>query len=135
MILNANHIAEEAEIVANAGKMNKVTVSTNMAGRGTDIKLGEGVSAIGGLHVIVTEMHDRRASIVSWPDVAVAREIPARIGCISRWTTICSKAWDPTRPSATKNRACQPGRPTIWPSCFARPRGPPRGATFAIARS
>ncbi len=58
VILNANHIAEEAEIVANAGKMNKVTVSTNMAGRGTDIKLGEGVSAIGGLHVIVTEMHD-----------------------------------------------------------------------------
>ncbi len=57
-VLNANHIAEEAEIVANAGRRGNVTVSTNMAGRGTDIKLGEGVSELGGLQVIVTEMHD-----------------------------------------------------------------------------
>ena len=57
-VLNANHIAEEADIVARAGGHDKVTVSTNMAGRGTDIKLAEGVSDLGGLHVIVTEMHD-----------------------------------------------------------------------------
>lgn len=57
-VLNANHIAAEAEIVAEAGKTGKVTVSTNMAGRGTDIKLGEGVHDLGGLHVIATEMHD-----------------------------------------------------------------------------
>ncbi len=57
-ILNANHIAAEAEIVASAGRLDKVTVSTNMAGRGTDIKLGEGVGDLGGLHVIITEMHD-----------------------------------------------------------------------------
>jgi len=57
-VLNANHVAAEAEIVAEAGKSGKVTVSTNMAGRGTDIKLGEGVSELGGLYVIVTEMHD-----------------------------------------------------------------------------
>ncbi|MEX0979072.1 MAG: preprotein translocase subunit SecA, partial [Pirellulales bacterium] len=57
-VLNANHIAEEADIVARAGGHEKVTVSTNMAGRGTDIKLAEGVSDLGGLHVIVTEMHD-----------------------------------------------------------------------------
>jgi preprotein translocase subunit SecA len=57
-VLNANKIAEEAEIVAVAGLMGKVTVSTNMAGRGTDIKLGEGVEQLGGLHVICTEMHD-----------------------------------------------------------------------------
>jgi len=57
-VLNANHIAAEADIVANAGQRNKVTVSTNMAGRGTDIKLGEGVDELGGLHVICTEMHD-----------------------------------------------------------------------------
>jgi preprotein translocase subunit SecA len=57
-ILNARHIAAEAEIVSNAGKVGKVTVSTNMAGRGTDIKLGPGVSELGGLHVILTEMHD-----------------------------------------------------------------------------
>jgi len=57
-ILNANKVAEEAEIVSAAGQLNKVTVSTNMAGRGTDIKLGEGVAELGGLHVICTEMHD-----------------------------------------------------------------------------
>ncbi|MGD9720218.1 MAG: preprotein translocase subunit SecA [Pirellulales bacterium] len=57
-VLNANHIAEEAEIVAHAGELNRVTVSTNMAGRGTDIKLGPGVEEMGGLHVIISEMHD-----------------------------------------------------------------------------
>ena len=58
VVLNANHIADEAEIVARAGRRGKVTVSTNMAGRGTDIKLEDGISESGGLHVIVTEMHD-----------------------------------------------------------------------------
>ena len=57
-VLNAHHIAEEAEIVAQAGQPGRVTVSTNMAGRGTDIKLGPGVAERGGLHVICTEMHD-----------------------------------------------------------------------------
>jgi len=59
-VLNARHIAEEADIVARAGLPGKVTVSTNMAGRGTDIKLGDGVAELGGLHVICTEMHDAR---------------------------------------------------------------------------
>ena len=57
-VLNANHIQEEAEIVSQAGRLDRVTVSTNMAGRGTDIKLGNGVMELGGLHVICTEMHD-----------------------------------------------------------------------------
>ncbi len=57
-VLNANHIDIEADIVSRAGQPGKVTVSTNMAGRGTDIKLGEGVHEKGGLHVICTEMHD-----------------------------------------------------------------------------
>jgi len=57
-VLNAHKIAEEAEIVARAGLRGKVTVSTNMAGRGTDIKLGDDVAELGGLHVICTEMHD-----------------------------------------------------------------------------
>lgn len=57
-VLNANHIAAEAEIVAKAGVQGRVTVSTNMAGRGTDIKLGPGVVELGGLQVILTEMHD-----------------------------------------------------------------------------
>ncbi len=57
-VLNANEIAKEADIVALAGQPGKVTVATNMAGRGTDIKLGEGVPEAGGLAVIITEMHD-----------------------------------------------------------------------------
>jgi preprotein translocase subunit SecA len=57
-VLNAHRVAEEADIVSRAGLAGRVTVSTNMAGRGTDIKLGEGVDALGGLHVICTEMHD-----------------------------------------------------------------------------
>jgi preprotein translocase subunit SecA len=57
-VLNARHISEEAEIVSRAGEQGQITVSTNMAGRGTDIKLGEGVAELGGLHVICTELHD-----------------------------------------------------------------------------
>lgn len=57
-VLNAHRIAEEAEIVSSAGEKDKVTVSTNMAGRGTDIKMGDDVQGMGGLHVICTEMHD-----------------------------------------------------------------------------
>jgi preprotein translocase subunit SecA len=57
-VLNARHVAAEAEIVAAAGRQGKVTIATNMAGRGTDIKLGPGVEDLGGLHVICTEMHD-----------------------------------------------------------------------------
>jgi preprotein translocase subunit SecA len=58
VVLNARHIDKEAEIVAEAGQLGKITVSTNMAGRGTDIKLGEGVKELGGLHVVCTELHD-----------------------------------------------------------------------------
>jgi preprotein translocase subunit SecA len=60
VVLNARHIAQEAEIVAAAGQPAKVTVATNMAGRGTDIRLGAGVTEIGGLHVICTELHESR---------------------------------------------------------------------------
>ena len=57
-LLNAVRLLEEARIVAEAGVLGKVTIATNMAGRGTDIKLGRGVTEIGGLHVIATERHE-----------------------------------------------------------------------------
>ncbi|HEX3599693.1 MAG TPA: preprotein translocase subunit SecA [Lacipirellulaceae bacterium] len=57
-VLNARHVAQEAEIVSNAGQRGKVTVATNMAGRGTDVRLGEGMAEIGGLHVICSELHE-----------------------------------------------------------------------------
>lgn len=59
-VLNAKHHAQEAEIVAQAGQAGKVTIATNMAGRGTDIVLGEGVIELGGLHILGTERHESR---------------------------------------------------------------------------
>ncbi len=60
VILNARHVEREAEIVAAAGERGKVTVATNMAGRGTDIKLEDDVRELGGLHVICTELHEAK---------------------------------------------------------------------------
>lgn len=59
-VLNAKHHKREAEIVAQAGQKGAVTIATNMAGRGTDIKLGEGVADLGGLCIIGTERHESR---------------------------------------------------------------------------
>lgn len=59
-LLNAKNHEREAHIIENTGKKNAVTIATNMAGRGTDIKLGEGVRELGGLYVLGTERHDSR---------------------------------------------------------------------------
>ncbi len=59
-VLNAKHHEKEAEIVAHAGQFGMVTIATNMAGRGTDIVLGEGVVPAGGLHILGTERHEAR---------------------------------------------------------------------------
>jgi preprotein translocase subunit SecA len=59
-VLNAKHHQREAEIVAHAGLPGAITIATNMAGRGTDIKLGPGVKEVGGLHIVGTERHEAR---------------------------------------------------------------------------
>ena len=59
-VLNAKYHQQEAEIVARAGQRGAITIATNMAGRGTDIKLGPGVAELGGLHVLATERHEAR---------------------------------------------------------------------------
>ncbi len=59
-VLNAKYHQQEAEIVSRAGQRGSVTIATNMAGRGTDIKLGPGVADLGGLHVVGTERHEAR---------------------------------------------------------------------------
>ncbi|SFD42792.1 protein translocase subunit secA [Bacillus sp. OV194] len=59
-VLNAKNHEREAEIIENAGQAGMVTIATNMAGRGTDIKLGEGVRELGGLHILGTERHESR---------------------------------------------------------------------------
>ncbi|MCL1632274.1 preprotein translocase subunit SecA [Sporolactobacillus sp. CPB3-1] len=59
-VLNAKNHAREAEIIENAGQAGSVTIATNMAGRGTDIKLGEGVAELGGLFILGTERHESR---------------------------------------------------------------------------
>jgi len=59
-VLNAKFHQQEAEIVSRAGQRSSVTIATNMAGRGTDIKLGPGIAELGGLHVLATERHEAR---------------------------------------------------------------------------
>ena len=59
-VLNAKYHEQEAQIIKDAGAWGAVTIATNMAGRGVDIKLGEGVAAVGGLHIIGTERHESR---------------------------------------------------------------------------
>ncbi|MCH8209116.1 MAG: preprotein translocase subunit SecA [Nitrospinae bacterium] len=59
-VLNAKHHEKEAEIIAKAGQRKAVTIATNMAGRGTDIVLGEGIEELGGLHILGTERHESR---------------------------------------------------------------------------
>ena len=59
-VLNAKNHAREAEIIKNAGQLGSVTIATNMAGRGVDIKLGDGVTELGGLYIVGTERHESR---------------------------------------------------------------------------
>ena len=94
-VLSAEHNAHEAAVIARAGFTGVITIATNMAGRGTDIKLGPGVADVGGLHVVMTEMHesgriDRQLAgrcarqgdpgtveaILSWSDPLLVKYLP-----------------------------------------------------------
>lgn len=84
-ILNAKNHFKEAEIILEAGQKGAVTIATNMAGRGTDIKLGDGVKELGGLAVIGTERHDHAGLITSFVDVRVVKEIQVSLSSTFPW--------------------------------------------------
>jgi preprotein translocase subunit SecA len=111
-VLNAVRQAEEAQIVADAGHRGRITVATNMAGRGTDIKLGSGVADRGGLHVLATERHesgriDRQLfgrcarqgdpgsseAFVSLDDELVRRYLPNVLVRLLAWTLARPTSW------------------------------------------
>ena len=83
-VLNAKYHQQEAEIVAQAGQRGAVTIATNMAGRGTDIKLGAGVPDLGGLHIIGTERHE-----VAPHRPPAARPLPAARATRARRASSC----------------------------------------------
>lgn len=106
-LLNARQDSQEADIIARAGQPGQVTVATNMAGRGTDIRLGPGVEARGGLHVILTEFHESRRidrqlygraarqgdrgsceAIVSLEDEVYAVNVPRFTAIVRRWKAL-----------------------------------------------
>jgi preprotein translocase subunit SecA len=84
-VLNAKQHAREAQVVAEAGLSGAITIATNMAGRGTDIKLGAGVKEAGGLAIIGTERHESRVWTGSCVDVRAAREIPELHSSMCLW--------------------------------------------------
>ena len=93
-VLNAKHHEREAEIIRRGPARGAVTIATNMAGRGMDIKLGEGVAELGGLYVVGTERHEAAASTTSSGAARGARATPASRGssCLSRTSSSGSSA-------------------------------------------
>jgi len=87
-VLNAKYHEKEAEIIKLAGQRGMVTIATNMAGRGTDIVLGEGVVELGGLHVIGSERHRPGASITSCGAVRAARATRVHLSSTCPWKMI-----------------------------------------------
>ena len=124
-VLNAKNHALEADIVKRAGQLGKVTVATNMAGRGTDIKPEPAVIQAGGLHVIGTERHEARCeSTGNLPDAPAVREMSAVVSSTYRSRTNCWKGLartEPLRsPSAVVPESQEIGKATC--PCFARRR-------------
>ncbi len=125
-VLNAKQDADEAGIVATAGEFGQVTIATNMAGRGTDIRLGAGVAELGGLHVILTEGHDnarvdrqlagrcaRQGDPGSWQamlsleDEVVSRLPPTVRGALVWWLARMPRSRVAQRVAAIAYRAAQ----------------------------
>jgi preprotein translocase subunit SecA len=88
-VLNAKNHEAEAEIIAKAGQKGAVTISTNMAGRGTDIVLGEGVKELGGLHILGTERHESRRIDNQLRGRSGRQGDPVPPGFFWLWKTIC----------------------------------------------
>jgi preprotein translocase subunit SecA len=136
-VLNARYLEMEAQIVARAGEPGKVTIATNMAGRGTDIKLGPGVTEAGGLHVLGTERHDARRVDRQLEVGPAARATPAAPSSSCRWQTSSSRAWAPTDRTSSRNSASSTRRTTstgrVTPRCFRRPSGAWKPDTTASA--
>ena len=109
-VLNAKFHELEAEIIADAGQMGAVTIATNMAGRGTDIKLGEGVKELGGLKIIGTERHESRRIDNQLRGMQVVRVILVSHVFISHLKMILcvfsvqKDLWDCSQPCLTESR-------------------------------
>jgi preprotein translocase subunit SecA len=118
-VLNAKEHEREGEIIKDAGQLGAVTIATNMAGRGVDIKLGEGVLELGGLYVLVRAIPERRASTsrgrttscacsratgstTSWP--------ASRFRTTRRWSRGSSRSRSRTRRRRSRSRTSSPGR-------------------------
>ncbi len=110
-VLNARKLNEEARIISEAGKLKRLTIATNMAGRGTDIELGHGVKDLGGIHVMATEPHESRrvdrqlfgraarqgdpgstSAFYSVTDDLFSKNLPSTILHICRWLLLKNSA-------------------------------------------
>ncbi|WP_417580446.1 DEAD/DEAH box helicase [Nitrincola sp.] len=114
-LLHARQDETEAEIVAQAGQRGRVTIATNMAGRGTDIKLQAGVAELGGLHVLITELHDnqridrqligrcaRQGEPGSWQEILSLED-----ELVANWLPVLNRLLSLLLRSAPENRAIQ----------------------------
>ena len=117
-VLNAKFHASEADIVAQAGYPAAVTIATNMAGRGTDIKLGEGVVELGGLHILGTERHESRRIDNQLRGRSGRQGDPgsSRFYLSPRKTISCACSVPTAFPGSCRNSGCRKASPsrTTW---------------------
>jgi preprotein translocase subunit SecA len=112
-VLNARQDEQQADVVAQAGHPGRVTIATNMAGRGTEIKLGPGVAATGGLHVLGTERHDAARIDRQLVGRAARQGDPGSAQFFLSLEDALLEGLGPHRQAARKQRG-QGGRPGAW---------------------